>query len=58
MDVQGMLNAFRDIGYNGSMTLDLYGYPTPVEALAWSIPRMREACDFLRIQSAAASSSS
>ena len=58
MNVQGMLNAFREIGYNGSMTLDLYGYPTPVEALAWSIPRMREACDFLRIQSAAASSSS
>lgn len=58
MDIQGMLNAFRDIGYNGSMTLDLYGYPTPVEALAWSIPRMREASDFLSIQSTAAGSSS
>jgi hypothetical protein len=32
------------------MALDLYGYPTPVEALAASAPRYREACDHLGIQ--------
>jgi sugar phosphate isomerase/epimerase len=50
MDIQGLLNAFRDIGYRGTMTLDLYGYPTPVEALAWSAPALRQACEFLGIE--------
>ena len=49
MNIQGMLDAFREIHYDGTMTLDLYGYPTPVEALTKSVPQMREACDFLGI---------
>ncbi len=49
MNVQGILDGFREVRYQGTMTLDLYGYPTPVEALAWSVPRMREACQFLGI---------
>lgn len=49
MDIPAILKAFRDIGYKGTMTLDLYGYPTPVEALAASVPRMRQACEFLGI---------
>jgi hypothetical protein len=44
-----MLNAFRDIGYQGTMTLDLYGYPTPVEGLSWSVPRLRQAYEYLGI---------
>lgn len=50
MDIQAILNAFRDIRYDGTMTLDLYGYPTPVEALQWTAPRVREAYDFLGIE--------
>ncbi len=50
MNIPAILDAFREIGYAGTMTLDLYGYPTPVEALAWSVPRMREACDYLGIE--------
>ncbi|MFN0164920.1 MAG: sugar phosphate isomerase/epimerase family protein [Bryobacteraceae bacterium] len=50
MDIQAVLGAFREIRYRGTMTLDLYGYPTPVEALAWSILRMRQACDTLGIE--------
>lgn len=50
LDIHGILQAFHEIHYDGTMTLDLYGYPTPVEALAQSVPRMREACDFLGIE--------
>ena len=49
MNIQAMLEALREIRYQGKMTLDLYGYPTPVEALKWSVPRMRDAQDFLGI---------
>ena len=49
MDIDAMLAAFREIHYDGTMTLDLYGYPTPVEALPRSAARMREACEFLGI---------
>ncbi|MEX2261414.1 MAG: sugar phosphate isomerase/epimerase family protein [Bryobacteraceae bacterium] len=49
LDINGILKAFQEIGYQGTMTLDLYGYPTPVEALSYSVPRMREACDRLGI---------
>jgi sugar phosphate isomerase/epimerase len=51
MDIAGILKAFREIRYDGTITLDLYGYPTPVEALERSVPRLREACDFLGIGS-------
>ena len=49
MDIDAMLAAFREIRYDGTMTLDLYGYPTPVEALPRSAARMQEACEFLGI---------
>jgi len=49
LDIPAILAAFRRIGYDGTMALDLYGYPTPVEALAASEPRYREACDYLGI---------
>jgi sugar phosphate isomerase/epimerase len=51
MDIDAMLAAFREIRYAGTMTLDLYGYPTPVEALPRSAARMREACEYLGIAS-------
>lgn len=49
MDVPSILKALREIKYDGTMALDLYGYPTPVEALAASAPRYREALDYLGI---------
>ncbi len=49
MDLESMLEAFREIHYDGTMTLDLYGYPTPVEALTRILTRMHEACEFLGI---------
>ena len=52
LDIAGILKAFREIRYDGTMTLDLYGYPTPVEGLSRSMPRLREACDYLGIAGA------
>jgi sugar phosphate isomerase/epimerase len=57
MDLPAMLQALKEIGYKGTITLDLYGYPMPVEGLTQSVSQLREACDFLGIeggQSAAA----
>ena len=47
LNLWGMLEAFRHVGYQGSMALDLYGYPMPVQALRAAAARMREACEFL-----------
>ncbi|MBI3665008.1 MAG: sugar phosphate isomerase/epimerase [Acidobacteria bacterium] len=37
MNLQGMLEAFKGMGYRGTITLDLYGYPLPVQALPLSL---------------------
>jgi sugar phosphate isomerase/epimerase len=49
LNLRAILDAFREIRYDGTMTLDLYGYPTPVEGLRWSVLKMREAFDYLGI---------
>jgi len=54
MDIQGILGAFKEIGYNGTATLDLYGYPTPLRFLRESCKLLKEACDFLEIEESAA----
>ena len=45
--IQSMLEALRDIRFDGTMALDLYGYPMPVQAIKISAVRLREACEFL-----------
>jgi sugar phosphate isomerase/epimerase len=50
LNLYGMLEAFKDIGYRGSMTLDLYAYPMPVRELAHCASRMREAMQFVGIE--------
>jgi sugar phosphate isomerase/epimerase len=49
LNLYGILDAFKEIGYNGTMTLDLYGYPLPVSELKGCATRMREACEYLGI---------
>jgi sugar phosphate isomerase/epimerase len=49
LEIQAMLQAFRDIHYDGTMALDLHDYPMPVQALQVSATRLREACEFLRL---------
>jgi sugar phosphate isomerase/epimerase len=50
LDIPAMLTAFRDIGYRGTMTLDLYGYPMAAGALRGCVTEMRRACEFLGIE--------
>lgn len=52
VDIPGLLQAFKEIGYNGSITLDLYGNPTPIAAARLGIPILRDACEFLNVDSA------
>jgi sugar phosphate isomerase/epimerase len=50
MDLHSLLNAFKNIGYDGTMALDLYGYPLPEQALPDAVSQMREACELLGLR--------
>jgi sugar phosphate isomerase/epimerase len=50
LNIPAILSAFRDIGYQGTMTLDLYGYPMAASALRECALRMQDACNFLGIE--------
>ncbi len=50
LDTKAVLQALRDIGYDGNITLDLYGHPTPVEAAKRSLSAVRAACEFLGLR--------
>jgi sugar phosphate isomerase/epimerase len=52
VDIPALLQAFKEIGYDGSITLDLYGNPTPIAAARLGIPMLRDACEFLDIDPA------
>jgi sugar phosphate isomerase/epimerase len=47
MDLQAVLEAFRAIRFDGTLTLDLYGNPLPTYAAQQSIPQVRRACEYL-----------
>jgi sugar phosphate isomerase/epimerase len=49
LDIEGILRAFKEIHYDGTMTLDLYGNPTPVEATKASVPVLQRAYQVLGI---------
>jgi sugar phosphate isomerase/epimerase len=49
LNLYGILDAFKEIRYNGTMCLDLYGYPMPVRELEGCAARMREAIEYLGI---------
>jgi sugar phosphate isomerase/epimerase len=50
LDLNSVLDAFLDIGYTGTVTLDLYKYPFPVEGSRMSLPGMKSAIDALAIE--------
>lgn len=52
VDIDGLLRAFREIGYSGQVTLDLYNNPTPIEATRRSAGRLKMACEFLEAPAA------
>jgi sugar phosphate isomerase/epimerase len=47
MSLSALLDAFKQIHYDGAIALDLYGYPMPVQALPAAVHRLREACETL-----------
>ncbi len=49
MDMSAILRAFKAIGYEGTLTLDLYGNPTPVYAARRCAPEVDQACQFLGV---------
>jgi sugar phosphate isomerase/epimerase len=49
MDIDALLNAFKEMEYSGTLTVDLYGNPTPIRAARAIAPKVKEACEFLRI---------
>jgi sugar phosphate isomerase/epimerase len=51
MDIAGLLQAFKDIGYRSTLTLDLYGNPCPIDAARRSRTRVDAACATLGLGS-------
>jgi sugar phosphate isomerase/epimerase len=49
MDIDALVGAFCDIGYRGSLALDLYGNPTPIAAARDCAPIVAAALDRLNI---------
>ncbi len=49
LDIQGILRAFKEIDYDGTITLDLWGYPLPIEGSRVGMERLKEAVNFLGI---------
>ena len=47
MDLQAIQQAFKAIGFDGTLTLDLYGNPTPVYAANQCAPEVNRVCRFL-----------
>jgi sugar phosphate isomerase/epimerase len=47
LDLEAILRAFKAIKYAGTLTLDLYGNPLPVQASRHSMPRLCEAYAYL-----------
>ncbi|HEX5482485.1 MAG TPA: sugar phosphate isomerase/epimerase family protein [Terriglobia bacterium] len=51
LDLEGILKAFKNFGYDGTLTHDLYGYPLPVAGTRRSVPILRRAYEYLGIES-------
>jgi|SRR5579862_236569 len=47
MNISALVEAFTEIGYNGSLTLDLYGNPTPIRAAQFCTPTVNKICEAL-----------
>jgi sugar phosphate isomerase/epimerase len=49
LDLDGIVDALAGIGFNGTITLDLYGYPLPEEGSRTSIRYLRKVIERLGI---------
>lgn len=51
LNLEGILETFKSTGYDGTLTLDLYGYPLPVHGTRRSLSSLRHAYEYLGIES-------
>ena len=51
LDLEAILKAFKAIAYDGTLTLDLYGNPTPAHAARQCAAEVRRACELLGVTS-------
>lgn len=51
MDIQALMRAFCEVGYDGSLGLDLYGNPTPIAAARRSAPMVSHAAELIKSKS-------
>jgi sugar phosphate isomerase/epimerase len=49
LDIDGIIRAFKLIDYDGTLTLDLWGYPLPIEGSKISMNKLKEALAILAI---------
>jgi len=47
LDIDGIVGAFAEIGYEGMISLDIWGYPLPEEASRIGLPVLRKTMDKL-----------
>jgi len=50
LDLAATDKALLDIGFSGSATLDMYGYPLPEKGYQWGLPRFQAALEALDIE--------
>jgi sugar phosphate isomerase/epimerase len=50
LDLAAIDKALRDVGFSGTATLDMYGYPLPQIGYEWGLPRFRAALETLGIE--------
>ncbi|MCL4251587.1 MAG: sugar phosphate isomerase/epimerase [Anaerolineae bacterium] len=50
LDLAAMDKALQDVGFKGSATLDMYGYPLPEQGYRWGLPRFQIALEALGIE--------
>jgi sugar phosphate isomerase/epimerase len=50
LDLDAMDKALCQIGFKGTSTLDMYGYPLPEQGYKWGLPRYRKALELMGIE--------
>jgi sugar phosphate isomerase/epimerase len=50
LNLDAMDRALRQIGFKGTSTLDMYGYPLPEQGYQWGLPRYQAALELLGIE--------
>lgn len=50
LDLAAMDTALQEVGFSGSASLDMYGYPLPEQGYRWGLPRFQAALEALGVE--------